>query len=308
MKFIFKFKNLLFIFIIAFFTTTLVACNNKSIEKEVSKGYIWEATNGSTSVNLVGTIHLGSNNINFLNDDIKRIIDETDVLSVELDLSLKENIEKTQSSGYLKDGKTIENYLSEDEINKLSSIINTLSPKFNIKEINNLNSFSLISLLTNLCYAKAGILGNGLDLIMINGVKLRKANGDNITINELEGVDYQLETINKTFTWEYLKKYLNDYSNSNIDEEVDIAKNLFNSYKTGDIEFIEESNNKMKNDSPEYYKIMLTDRNIGMTNKIDELIKDGKKHTVAVGAAHFIGDDGILKLLEEKGYKITRVN
>lgn len=308
MKFIFKFKNLLFIFIIAFFTTTLVACNNKSIEKEVSKGYIWEATNGSTSVNLVGTIHLGSNNINFLNDDIKRIIDETDVLSVELDLSLKENIEKTQSSGYLKDGKTIENYLSEDEINKLSSIINTLSPKFNIKEINNLNSFSLSSLLTNLCYAKAGILGNGLDLIMINGVKLRKANGDNITINELEGVDYQLETINKTFTWEYLKKYLNDYSNSNIDEEVDIAKNLFNSYKTGDIEFIEESNNKMKNDSPEYYKIMLTDRNIGMTNKIDELIKDGKKHTVAVGAAHFIGEDGILKLLEEKGYKITRVN
>ena len=176
------------------------------------------------------------------------------------------------------------------------------------KEINNLNSFSLISLLTNLCYAKAGILGNGLDLIMINGVKLRKANGDNITINELEGVDYQLETINKTFTWEYLKKYLNDYSNSNINEEVDIAKNLFNAYKTGDIEFIEESNNKMKNDSPEYYKIMLTDRNIGMTNKIDELIKDGKKHTVAVGAAHFIGDDGILKLLEEKGYKITRVN
>ena len=308
MKFIFKFKNLLFIFIIAFFTTTLVACNNKSIEKEVSKGYIWEATNGSTSVNLVGTIHLGSNNINFLNDDIKRIIDETDVLSVELDLSLKENIEKTQSSGYLKDGKTIENYLSEDEINKLSSIINTLSPKFNIKEINNLNSFSLSSLLTNLCYAKAGILGNGLDLIMINGVKLRKANGDNITINELEGVDYQLETINKTFTWEYLKKYLNAYSNSNINEEVDIAKNLFNAYKTGDIEFIEESNNKMKNDSPEYYKIMLTDRNIGMTNKIDELIKDGKKHTVAVGAAHFIGDDGILKLLEEKGYKITRVN
>ncbi|MGY5238823.1 TraB/GumN family protein [Clostridium tertium] len=308
MKFIFRFKNLLSIFIIAFFTTTLVACNNKPIEKEVSKGYIWEATNGSTSVNLVGTIHLGSNNINFLNDDIKRIIAETDVLSVELDLSLKENIEKTQSSGYLKDGKTIENYLSEDEINKLSSIINTLSPKFNIKEINNLNSFSLISLLTNLCYAKAGILGNGLDLIMINGVKLRKANGDNITINELEGVDYQLETINKTFTWEYLKKYLNDYSNSNIDEEVDIAKNLFNAYKTGDIEFIEESNNKMKNDNPEYYKIMLTDRNIGMTNKIDELIKDGKNHTVAVGAAHFIGEDGILKLLEEKGYKITRVN
>lgn len=308
MKNFFKLKNLISIFLIAFFATTLISCNNKPVEKEISKGYIWEATNGNNSINLVGTIHLGSNNINFLNDDIKRIIDETDVLSVELDLSLKENIEKVQSAGYLKDGETIENYLSEVEINKLCSIINTLSPNFDSKKIKTLNSFSLNSLLTNLCYAKAGIIGNGLDLIMINGVKLRKTNGDNITINELEGVDSQLETISETFTWEYLKKYLNDYSNSNIDEEIDVAKNLFNAFKNGDIEFIEESNNKMKIDNPEYYNIMLTNRNIDMANKIDELVKDSKKHTVAVGAAHFIGDDSILKFLEEKGYTITRVN
>ncbi|MCR1950920.1 TraB/GumN family protein [Clostridium sp. DSM 100503] len=308
MKGIIKLKNLLCFFIISFFITTLVSCNNKTIEKEISKGYIWEATDGTNSINLVGTIHLGSNNINFLNNDIKRIIDETDVLSVELDLSLKENIDKVQSSGYLKDGETIEQYLSEDEINELSSIINSLSPNFNIKQIKNFTAFSLNSLLTNLYYAKSGIIGNGLDLIMINEVKLRKTNGANITINELEGVDSQLETMSEIFTWEYLKEYLNNYSNSNISEEVDTAKNLFNAYKNGDIGYIEESNNKMKTDNPEYYNIMLKNRNINMANKIDELIKDDKKHTVAVGAAHFIGEDGILKLLEEKGYKINIIN
>ncbi|WP_195428577.1 TraB/GumN family protein [Clostridium sp. D46t1_190503_E9] len=308
MKGILKFKNLLCFFIISFFITTLVSCNNKTIEKEISKGYIWEATDGTNSINLVGTIHLGSNNINFLNNDIKRIIDETDVLSVELDLSLKENIDKVQSSGYLKDGETIEKYLSEDEINKLYSILNTLSPNFNIKKIQTLNAFTLNSVLTNLCYAKAGIIGNGLDLIMMNQVKLRKTNGDNIRINELEGVDSQLETMSEIFTWEYLKEYLNNYSNSNISEEVDTAKNLFNAYKNGDIGYIEELNNKMKTSNPEYYNIMLKNRNINMANKIDELVKDGKKHTVAVGAAHFIGDDSILKFLEEKGYEITRIN
>ncbi|WP_195264231.1 TraB/GumN family protein [Clostridium sp. 1001275B_160808_H3] len=308
MKGIIKLKNLLCFFIISFFITTLVSCNNKTIEKEISKGYIWEATDGTNSINLVGTIHLGSNNINFLNNDIKRIIDETDVLSVELDLSLKENIDKVQSSGYLKDGETIEKYLSEDEINKLYSILNTLSPNFNIKKIQTLNAFTLNSVLTNLCYAKAGIIGNGLDLIMMNQVKLRKTNGDNIRINELEGVDSQLETMSEIFTWEYLKEYLNNYSNSNISEEVDTAKNLFNAYKNGDIGYIEELNNKMKTDNPEYYNIMLKNRNINMANKIDELVKDGKKHTVAVGAAHFIGDDSILKFLEEKGYEITRIN
>ena len=38
MKFIFRFKNLLSIFIIAFFTTTLVACNNKGSLKRVYMG------------------------------------------------------------------------------------------------------------------------------------------------------------------------------------------------------------------------------------------------------------------------------
>jgi len=65
---------------------------------------------------------------------------------------------------------------------------------------------------------------------------------------------------------------------------------------------------EMKSNEPETYKIMLTDRNINMVNKIVELTKDGKKHTIAVGAGHFIGEDNMLKLLEDKGYKITRIN
>jgi uncharacterized protein len=309
MRSILKLKNFLCFFLITFFISISVACNNKDIEKETARGYIWEATNGTNSVTLVGTMHIGDNKINFLNDDIKKIIDETDVLSVELDLSEKETINKVQSSGYLKNGETIDNYLTEDEIEKLSSIFKSLNPNFNIDTIKYLNPSSLYSLLTKICCAKAGILGNGLDLLMINKMKQHNAAAkDNIVINELEGADLQINIGYNTFTWNYIKEYINNYSNSNIDKEVDYAINSLNAYKNGDIEFIEESNNKIKSDNPEVYKIMITDRNIDMSNKIDELIKDNKKHTVAVGAGHFIGDDSILKLLEEKGYIITRIN
>lgn len=310
MRSILKLKNFLCFFLITFFISISVACNNnnKAIEKETARGCIWEATNGTNSVTLVGTMHIGDNKINFLNDDIKKIIDETDVLSVEVDLYEKETIEKVQSSGYLKNGETIDNYLTEDEIEKLSSIFKSLNPNFNIDTIKYLNPLSLYSLLTKLCYAKAGILGNGLDSLMINEMKQHKAAKDDIVINELEGADSQIIAGNKAFTWNYIKEYINNYSDSNIDKEVDYAINSLNAYKNGDIEFIEESNNKIKSDSPEVYKIMITDRNIDMANKIDELIKDNKKHTVAVGAGHFIGDDNILKLLEEKGYTITRIN
>ncbi|MDZ5017102.1 TraB/GumN family protein, partial [Clostridium perfringens] len=131
------------------------------------------------------------------------------VLSVELDLSEKETIEKAQSSGYLKNGETIDNYLTESETEKLSSIFKSLSPNLNIDSIKYLNPPSLYSLLTKLCCAKAGILGNGLDLLMINEMKQHNAARDTIVINELEGVDSQIIAGNKTFTWNYIKEYIN---------------------------------------------------------------------------------------------------
>lgn len=308
MKSFSKIKSLLCFFLISFLIIPLISCDNGATEKEVSRGYIWEATNENTTITLIGTIHIGDNKVNFFNDNIKKIIDETDVLSVELDLSQNETIKNVQSSGYLKNGETIENYLSEDEIEKLSSIFKSLSPNFNIGTIKYLTPSSLNSLLTVLCYSKAGILGNGLDLLIINEMNSRKSKGDDVVINELEGCDLQIDIGNKTFTWDYLKKYLATHSDSNINEEVNNSEKLFNAYKNGDIEFIEKVNNEMKSNEPETYKIMLTDRNINMVNKIVELTKDGKKHTIAVGAGHFIGEDNMLKLLEDKGYKITRIN
>ena len=51
-----------------------------------------------------------------------------------------------------------------------------------------------------------------------------------------------------------------------------------------------------------------TDRNIRMVDRIDaKLKKGGKSFFFAVGALHYPGEDGMLKLLEKKGYTITRL-
>ena len=115
-----KTKNYLILFLITIFTFTLSSCSTKPVEKETARGYIWEATKDDKTVTLVGTIHIGNNSISLLNDDIKQIIDNTDILSVELDLSLPSNLSEIQASGYLAKEDTIENYLSEDEIEKMS--------------------------------------------------------------------------------------------------------------------------------------------------------------------------------------------
>ena len=288
------------------FVFTLTGCTNKPVEKEESRGYIWEATKDNNTVTLVGTIHIGDNAVNLLNDDVKKILADTDVLSVELDLSSNSNIQKIQSASYLPQGETIAKYLSQDEVEKLTSIFKPLN--LNSRKIENLNSFSLSSLFTNLVYAKAGIAGSGLDILMINEINSRKTKGDKVEINELEGADFQLDMSDDFFSWDSTKEFINDYSEDYLKNEINSATNLMEAFKNGDTKTLEDLNLELKNDSIEKYNMMLTDRNINMANKIDELIKDGRKHTVAVGAGHFIGDDSVLKFLEEKGYTVTRIN
>jgi uncharacterized protein YbaP (TraB family) len=55
------------------------------------------------------------------------------------------------------------------------------------------------------------------------------------------------------------------------------------------------------------YEELITDRNKVMVKGIDTLIR-GQKVFCAVGAAHLLGEEGIIPLLREKGYKLRTVN
>ena len=52
---------------------------------------------------------------------------------------------------------------------------------------------------------------------------------------------------------------------------------------------------------------MITDRNIGMAEKADRWLEDGKSVFFAVGAGHMINDEGVVKLLADKGYTVERI-
>lgn len=75
----------------------------------------------------------------------------------------------------------------------------------------------------------------------------------------------------------------------------------------GDEKALLELTNSMAGDA-EYNKAMLIDRNIGMADKIDGYLKSDKKaeYFIVVGAAHYLGEHGVIKLLEDKGYTVVR--
>ncbi len=64
---------------------------------------------------------------------------------------------------------------------------------------------------------------------------------------------------------------------------------------------------RMRVEAPEMYRALLVDRNRDWANKVDIYIKSPEVEFLLVGAAHLIGRDSLLKMLQKKGYKIEKV-
>jgi len=58
---------------------------------------------------------------------------------------------------------------------------------------------------------------------------------------------------------------------------------------------------------PGIEKAFLFDRNVGMADKSEKFLKENKKTFVIVGAAHLLGDKGVLETLKKKGYKVEQL-
>jgi hypothetical protein len=85
----------------------------------------------------------------------------------------------------------------------------------------------------------------------------------------------------------------------------------FTAWKTGDTAKMYKFVNQIVSEHPDlapYNKILLDDRNKGMANRLEEImkIKQGP-YFVAVGSGHMVGDTGLVSLLKKQGFTVQQV-
>lgn len=78
-------------------------------------------------------------------------------------------------------------------------------------------------------------------------------------------------------------------------------------YLRGDIYKIDEMMKAEYGGPNGYYKKLITDRNIGMANKMDSIMQSGTSLYTAVGAGHLAGTLGMINLLRNEGYTVRKV-
>ena len=270
--------------------------------KEAGRGFMWEVQNNGNTVYLVGSMHIADDSFYPLRPEFEQAFAEADYLGVEIDLSKAADEEQQNmimKLGMYQDGTTLKDHVSKDTYAKVGDILEQNGMKRDA-----LDAFKPWVVETTISSLKSVMAGyeatEGIDLYFIQKALERK-----IPIVELESYESQLSMFDQ-FSKELQEKNLNA-ALDNFDILDDGVDQMADMWKKGDEKALLELTNSMAGDA-EYNKAMLIDRNIGMADKIDGYLKSDKKaeYFIVVGAAHYLGEHGVIKLLEDKGYTVVR--
>lgn len=85
------------------------------------------------------------------------------------------------------------------------------------------------------------------------------------------------------------------------------SKSLYSFWITGDLLAIENQVLGSLKETAGLYEAFIKRRNETWADQMEFLLEEGGQVFIAVGAAHMVGPDSVLKMLEARGYKVTRI-
>jgi len=82
---------------------------------------------------------------------------------------------------------------------------------------------------------------------------------------------------------------------------------LIDAWHSGDSRYLEENLLSDMQEFPELNKVIVDDRNLAWTEKMEELLTHDQDYFVVVGALHLVGENGLPRQLEQRGYDVKQL-
>ena len=274
-------------------------------KKEAERCFLWKATSKTTTVYLLGSMHVAKPNLFPLAKEIEDAYAGSKKLVVEVDtaaLDQAQMVKLVVQHGKYPAGESLSKNLSK----KTKEALDAYCAKKGLKP-EALDSFRpwMVNLVVSVSELQAlGLSDEGIDKHF-----LKKAKADKKPIVELETADAQLKLF-ADFTPELQEKLLAKTLTDVGDIKGQMDK-IDAAWKAGDAKAMEDImlRSTVKR-SPEYKAVlvkMFDERNEKMLEKIEVMLKGKEPCFVVVGAGHLVGEKGLVKLLEDKKYPIEQV-
>jgi len=281
------------------------------IELYAENNFIWEIEGGSSKMYLLGSIHLMPEEVYPLDEKIEACFEEADVLAVEADPTTIDQTKVQQlvmEHGLYKEGETLQTNIDSVLYNRVAAIFGEFG--LPMQQVNMYKPWFVSLNLAMLEFQKMKMSAElGIDLHFLKAAKAKE-----MEIVELESGLGQLELLT-SFPEDSQDEYL-EYSLNNYENVQEMINTMVRAWQTGNAKLmntaIKQNMLEFCKNMPamqDFYNKMFPDRDNKIVVKLDEMLKNSEKKTyfVVVGSGHLVGEDGLLKLLKDRGYKTKQL-
>ncbi len=264
---------------------------------------LWMAEGTSNHVYLLGSVHLLREQDHPLPRVIDEAYDEAETLYMELDMDdldpllMQATINRL---GMLEEGTSLRDVMGEELYEEAMAVAVELEIPLEMLERTE-PWFAAITV-EQLALARIGFNPSyGVEMYL-----LKKASRDGKTILGFETVEQQLAYLDGLSLDAQLALLMQTLTESAAIREV--MDDLILAWRSGDIDFLEQTLLDDVSGYPELYDTIVANRNRLWVDTIDELLEQGEDYLVVVGALHLVGEDGVPQLLRQRGVRITQMH
>ena len=264
---------------------------------------VWKVSDGDSHIYVAGTIHLLRPSDYPLPDAYQWAYDDADRVFLEVDLG--EMMDMAVQQRMLRqltynDGRTLRTVLDEDVYQELTDYVESLGG-LPMAMMDAFRPGLLMSTLSVMEFQKMGFTPEGVDAHFYE-----RATQDGKPVVGLETVDEQfamLAGMGEGYESEFIRYSLQDIES--IDESIEA---MVEAWRAGDEQRLEADFVAPLLEQPRaLYDSLLADRNHAWMVDIEAMFGEPGIEYVLVGAAHMVGHDGLLVLLREQGYQVSRL-
>ena len=264
----------------------------------------WKVSSEQTSVYLLGSIHFANASFYPLRDVILEAFDDADRMSVEVVLDETAPQEYTSlldRYGRYPRGETLRDHVSESTYQRLRTFLEDSGMP--ATSMDSLRPGIIVMQLASMMMMQNGYTPEyGIDMRL-----MARARASGKPIDALETIEQQIRLIAGLPHHDMVLAETLDQ----LDEAASIIDEMERAWKVGD----EAAMLALLITDPEgqyagfedVNEILLYQRNRGMLEKISGYLKGDEQRFIVVGAAHLIGTEGLIELLDEAGYEIERL-
>ncbi|MDH3908670.1 MAG: TraB/GumN family protein [Gammaproteobacteria bacterium] len=264
---------------------------------------MWMAEGTSNRVYLLGSVHLLRAQDHPLPQVIDNVYDDAETLYMELDMDdldpllMQSTINRL---GMLDDGTSLRDVMGDDLYAEAMTVATELDIPLEMLERTE-PWFAAITI-EQLALARIGFNPSyGVEMHL-----LQKATRDGKAILGFESVEQQLAYLDGLSLDAQRELLMQTLTESATIRE--IMDDLILAWRSGDIDYLEQTLLEDVSGYPELYDTIVANRNRLWVDTIDELLQQGEDYLVVVGALHLVGKDGLPQLLEQRGVRILQMH